>query len=85
MKRDAGSLFAGARVTEAVSLAPLTTLRVGPVAVGMQLGQHGDNLFAADAGDQAPRDRAHPQSGQRRQRRHLGDARTREERTGHGP
>ncbi|BDE12184.1 MULTISPECIES: UDP-N-acetylmuramate dehydrogenase [Mycobacterium] len=27
-----GSLFAGARVTEAVPLAPLTTLRVGPVA-----------------------------------------------------
>ncbi|CQD05550.1 UDP-N-acetylenolpyruvoylglucosamine reductase [Mycobacterium lentiflavum] len=29
---DAGSLFAGARVAEAVPLAPLTTLRVGPVA-----------------------------------------------------
>ncbi|OBA61530.1 UDP-N-acetylenolpyruvoylglucosamine reductase [Mycobacterium sp. 1100029.7] len=28
----AGSLYAGARVAEAVSLAPLTTLRVGPVA-----------------------------------------------------
>jgi UDP-N-acetylmuramate dehydrogenase len=33
MKRsDAGSLFAGARVAESVPLAPLTTLRVGPVA-----------------------------------------------------
>ncbi|OBH75200.1 UDP-N-acetylenolpyruvoylglucosamine reductase [Mycobacterium scrofulaceum] len=29
---DAGPTFAGARVAEAVSLAPLTTLRVGPVA-----------------------------------------------------
>ncbi len=29
---DAGSTFAGAHVAEAVSLAPLTTLRVGPVA-----------------------------------------------------
>ena len=29
---DAGSLFAGARVAEAVPLAPLTTLRIGPVA-----------------------------------------------------
>ncbi len=29
---DAGSRFAGARVAEAVPLAPLTTLRVGPVA-----------------------------------------------------
>jgi UDP-N-acetylmuramate dehydrogenase len=29
---DAGSTFAGAQVAEAVSLAPLTTLRVGPVA-----------------------------------------------------
>ena len=29
---DAGPLFAGARVAEAVPLAPLTTLRVGPVA-----------------------------------------------------
>ncbi|HEY2502068.1 MAG TPA: FAD-binding protein, partial [Mycobacterium sp.] len=27
-----GSLFAGAHVAEAVSLAPLTTLRIGPVA-----------------------------------------------------
>src|SRR5665213_3209417 len=33
MKRSAaGSHFAGARVAEAVPLAPLTTLRVGPVA-----------------------------------------------------
>jgi len=33
MKRsEPGSLFAGARVAESVSLAPLTTLRVGPVA-----------------------------------------------------
>lgn len=33
MKRSAvGSFFAGAHVAEAVSLAPLTTLRVGPVA-----------------------------------------------------
>jgi UDP-N-acetylmuramate dehydrogenase len=33
MKRsDVGSLFAGAHVAEAVSLAPLTTLRIGPVA-----------------------------------------------------
>lgn len=33
MKRSAaGSLFAGARVAEAAPLAPLTTLRVGPVA-----------------------------------------------------
>src|SRR3954462_936710 len=31
MKQDAGALFAGARVAEAVPLAPLTTLRVGPV------------------------------------------------------
>jgi UDP-N-acetylmuramate dehydrogenase len=30
--RGAGSLFAGARVGEAVPLAPLTTLRVGPIA-----------------------------------------------------
>jgi UDP-N-acetylmuramate dehydrogenase len=30
--RDVGTLFAGARVDEAVPLAPLTTLRVGPVA-----------------------------------------------------
>ena len=30
--REVGSLFAGASVTEAVPLAPLTTLRVGPVA-----------------------------------------------------
>ena len=30
--RDAGTLFAGARVDEGVPLAPLTTLRVGPVA-----------------------------------------------------
>ncbi|WP_445162194.1 UDP-N-acetylmuramate dehydrogenase [Mycobacterium sp. Dal123C01] len=29
---DAGSLFAGARVADAVPLVPLTTLRVGPVA-----------------------------------------------------
>lgn len=29
---EAGSLYAGARVAEAVPLAPLTTLRVGPVA-----------------------------------------------------
>src|ERR1700757_1575637 len=29
---DVGSLFAGAHVAEAVPLAPLTTLRVGPVA-----------------------------------------------------
>src|ERR1700743_2325348 len=29
---DAGSVFAGAHVAEAVPLAPLTTLRVGPVA-----------------------------------------------------
>lgn len=29
---DAGSTFAGAHVAEAVSLAPLTTMRVGPVA-----------------------------------------------------
>lgn len=29
---DAGSTFAGAHVAEAVPLAPLTTLRVGPVA-----------------------------------------------------
>ncbi|WP_102418854.1 UDP-N-acetylmuramate dehydrogenase [Mycobacterium sp. 4858] len=29
---DAGSTFAGAHVAEAVSLAPLTTLRIGPVA-----------------------------------------------------
>lgn len=32
---DAGTLFAGARVDEAVPLAPLTTLRVGPVASRM--------------------------------------------------
>jgi UDP-N-acetylmuramate dehydrogenase len=32
MKRGAGSLFAGAHVAEKVPLAPLTTLRVGPVA-----------------------------------------------------
>ncbi|HKI41910.1 MAG TPA: UDP-N-acetylmuramate dehydrogenase, partial [Mycobacterium sp.] len=33
MKRSgAGSLFAGAHVAEEVPLAPLTTLRVGPVA-----------------------------------------------------
>src|SRR5947209_18125178 len=32
MKRGAGSLFAGAHVAEEVPLAPLTTLRVGPVA-----------------------------------------------------
>ncbi|OBF89160.1 UDP-N-acetylenolpyruvoylglucosamine reductase [Mycobacterium sp. 852002-51163_SCH5372311] len=32
MKRGAGSLFAGAHVAEQVPLAPLTTLRVGPVA-----------------------------------------------------
>jgi UDP-N-acetylmuramate dehydrogenase len=32
MKREAGSLFAGAHVAEGVPLAPLTTLRVGPVA-----------------------------------------------------
>src|ERR1700730_19274339 len=31
-KGDVGTLFAGARVDEAVPLAPLTTLRVGPVA-----------------------------------------------------
>lgn len=31
-RRDVGSLFAGARVAESVPLAPLTTLRVGPVA-----------------------------------------------------
>jgi UDP-N-acetylmuramate dehydrogenase len=29
---DAGSLFAGAHVAESVSLAPLTTIRIGPVA-----------------------------------------------------
>ena len=32
MKQGAGSLFAGAHVAEAVPLAPLTTLRVGPIA-----------------------------------------------------
>ncbi|KQH78246.1 UDP-N-acetylenolpyruvoylglucosamine reductase [Mycobacterium gordonae] len=32
MKREVGSFFAGARVAESVPLAPLTTLRVGPVA-----------------------------------------------------
>ncbi|MDP7704088.1 MULTISPECIES: UDP-N-acetylmuramate dehydrogenase [unclassified Mycobacterium] len=32
MKREVGSLFAGAHVAESVPLAPLTTLRVGPVA-----------------------------------------------------
>jgi UDP-N-acetylmuramate dehydrogenase len=32
MKREVGSLFAGARVAEKVPLAPLTTLRIGPVA-----------------------------------------------------
>ena len=33
MKRsDVGSLFAGARVAESVPLAPLTTIRIGPVA-----------------------------------------------------
>ncbi|MEB3984259.1 UDP-N-acetylmuramate dehydrogenase [Mycobacterium sp. 663a-19] len=32
MKRGVGSLFAGAHVAEEVPLAPLTTLRVGPVA-----------------------------------------------------
>ncbi|MBI2701501.1 UDP-N-acetylmuramate dehydrogenase [Mycobacterium sp.] len=32
MKRQVPSLFAGARVAESVPLAPLTTLRVGPVA-----------------------------------------------------
>ena len=32
MKRGVGSLFAGAHVAEAMPLAPLTTLRIGPVA-----------------------------------------------------
>jgi UDP-N-acetylmuramate dehydrogenase len=32
MKRGVGSLFAGAHVAESVPLAPLTTIRIGPVA-----------------------------------------------------
>jgi UDP-N-acetylmuramate dehydrogenase len=44
---EAGSLFAGARVAEAVPLAPLTTLRLGPVARRLITCTSTDQVVAA--------------------------------------
>src|SRR6202012_2751092 len=54
-----GTLFAGARVDEGVPLAPLTTLRVGPVACRVITCRSTDQVVAAlrhldAAGDDAP-------------------------------
>lgn len=59
---EAGSLFAGAHVAEAVSLAPLTTLRVGPVARRLITCTSSEQVVAAlgaldaasEAGDAGP-------------------------------
>lgn len=46
MKREVGSFFAGARVAESVPLAPLTTLRVGPVARRVITCESSDQVIA---------------------------------------
>ncbi len=46
MRREVGSLFAGARVAESVPLAPLTTLRVGPVARRVITCESSDQVIA---------------------------------------
>jgi UDP-N-acetylmuramate dehydrogenase len=59
---DAGSLFAGAHVAEAVPLAPLTTLRVGPIARRVITCTNTEQVIAvlrqldaeADNGDRGP-------------------------------
>jgi UDP-N-acetylmuramate dehydrogenase len=57
-QRDVGTAFAGARVDENVPLAPLTTLRVGPVAARMITCASTDQVVASlrhlDASDSEP-------------------------------
>ena len=52
---------------------------------GIQGAHHVDDLFGALAGDQAARDRADTQRGQRCERHLLGDRHTPYQRTDHGP